>query len=83
MRPLPLTFPKTKYKDKFVTLGCANGVPLQYEVRKTMLGGWQLTIWETECSRSEERAYHFASEKKAKDYARADFRRRQLVRLAA
>jgi hypothetical protein len=79
---LTLTFPY-RGSNKMVALGCANGVSLRYEVRKTMTGSWQLTIWPTERSRSEERAFQFTSERAAKGHARADFRRRQLVRLAA
>lgn len=77
---LMLTFPK---RGAQVALGCANSVPLRYEVRKTMCGDWQLTIWEIERSRSEERSLHFPSQKQAKSFARADFRRRQILRAVA
>lgn len=84
MRYLLLTFPtRPTESGSFVSLACANGVHLCYTVRKTMLGTWQLTIWEMDRPRTEERPYHFPSERKAKDHARADFRRRQIVRLVA
>ena len=83
MRHLPLTFPRETYKGSFVALGCANGVHVRYAVRKVMTGDWQLTIGiEGECL-SRETAHQFGSERKAKAFARADFRRRQLLRLAA
>ena len=80
MKHLPLTFPT---KGRCVALACANGLSLRYEVQKIMTGEWQLVIdgdygkWETL------RALQFASEREAKTFARDDFRRRQLVRLAA
>lgn len=83
MRFLPLTFPKEPDKGRHIALAGASGVSLRYEVSKIMTGDWQLTIWPTADDRRYERAYQFTSERKAKDYARADFRRRQLVRLAA
>lgn len=83
MRHLPLTFPRDTYRGRFIALGCANGVHLRYEVRKVMTGEWQLTIGvEGECL-SRETAHQFTSERRAKDHARADFRRRQIVRLAS
>lgn len=88
MRHLPLTFPAPNANDenrRRRSLGCANGIRLCYTVFRTMTGSWQLTIWLMDEPRNgdSERAYHFPSAKKALDHARADFRRRQVVRLAA
>lgn len=84
MRHLALTFPKAAGENHLQrSLGCANGARLCYSIFKTMTGSWQLTIWLMDEPRSEERTHQFTSAKKAKDYARADFRRRQIVRLAA
>ena len=83
MRHLPLTFPRDTLNGRSVSLGCASGVNVRYEVRKVMTGDWQLTIGiEGECL-SREASHQFSSERKAKDFARADFRRRQIVRLAS
>ena len=44
MPHLPLTFPPADDKGRFISLACANGVDLRYEVRKVMTGEWQLCI---------------------------------------
>lgn len=82
MRHLPLTFPRDTYKGRSISIGCANGIHVRYEVRKVMTGDWQLTIGIAGESLSREASHQFGSERKAKDFARADFRRRQIVRLA-
>ena len=80
MRYLPLTFPRDPLNGRHISLGCASGVHVRYEVRRIMTGDWQLTIGiEGECL-SRQLAHQFTSERRAKDFARADFRRRQLVR---
>lgn len=79
-RHLPLTFPRDTYKGAFVALACANGINLRYEVRKVMTGEWQLSI---DADNRMERSWQFGSERKAKAFARDDFRRRQLLTAVA
>ena len=76
MTHLPLTFGR----GSLITIGCANGVPLRYEIRHVGCGAWELEI------EARGKLYNLGrhrSERDAKACARADFRRRQIVRLAA
>jgi hypothetical protein len=79
MTTLQLTFPR----DGLISLACANGIHLRYEVKRLAAAIWELTITADGEVTHSERAITFASERAAKTHARADFRRRQIVRLAA
>jgi len=72
-KTLPLEFGRS-----FVALACANGVGLRYDVRRLGRGQWELTI-EADGLR---RTRAFTTERAAKASARADFSRRQLLKLA-
>jgi len=79
MTTLQLTFPR----DGLISLACANGIHLRYEVRRLAYSIWELTInVDGEVTHSERRIT-FSNERDAKAHARADFRRRQIVRSAA
>jgi hypothetical protein len=76
MNHLPMTFGR----GSLIALGRASGVAVRYEVRHVAPGCWDC-VADTDEKRYGSR--HFKSERDAKAWARADFRRRQIVRLAA
>lgn len=76
IRYLPLTFPPGPNP---VSIGCAGGTRLRYEVRHVGHAEWELEIVADGLMRT--RA--FKSERAAKRYARDDFMRRQLIQRAA
>jgi hypothetical protein len=76
MNYLPMTFGR----GPPITLGCANGVPVRYEVRHVARGCWDCVA---DAGAKRYGSPHFKTERDAKAWARADFRRRQLIRLAA
>lgn len=69
-------------------LGCANGRHVIYRVERVQRGCWKVTVevCRREVGRTRlyeiERVREFTTKRKAKAYARRDFERRQVVKLA-
>ena len=68
-----------EFGQAFCALGCANGVSLRYVVRRIAHGQWELETTADDLMRTRE----FTTERAAKQAARRDFHRRQLLTLAA
>ena len=76
MNVLQMTFPRD---EPCIALGCAEGVMLRYEVRHVSRGAWELTI----DADKQRRTRSFRNKREAQSFARRDFARRQMLRLAA